>query len=368
MNKMNNRILRLAAFGLMLVAIAACTKTDINTNDDLANGLNPSSGAPIAFVSQDAFTKAEGDTDPEAFMAVRAGGFKVWSWFKGTTEGPMFGENGTEVKDDNYVADLPEGQTQPDQNWTYSPLRYWLNGTYDFAAVYPKSATGTYARPQNSSTSVLTVTGFDVTNQDDLLVAFNTGVDGGKGNANGPVQLTFKHALSCVQLQLKLNRDSFYPGGAAVPIAEAFVSIAGFNNVYSKANLTASQSSNGDISLSWNDHSNRSSFGQSFENPLLIGNDYVNVFSGDGIHVMPQSLEDNAGEFYLQVRVKFIGSGEEFVNEFTVPLNSGVNTWLPNTKYIYKGEVTQDSAIKFTVVRVNDWDKETLDDFIVGTN
>ena len=171
-----------------------------------------------------------------------------------------------------------------------------------------------------------------------------------------------------MQLQLKLDRDSFYPDGTDIPIAEASVSIAGFNNIYSKAKLTSLETSDGEITLSWNEHSNVSSIGQNYEPALIIGNTFVDVFSGDGIIVMPQSLKDKAGEFYLQVRVKIIGSGEVFVNEFTIPLNKGVDTWLPNTRYIYQGEVTQNSAIKFTVVRVNDWNKETLDDFIVGTN
>lgn len=357
----------------MLAALTACTKTTISPNDDLTNALNPSSGAPIAFESQDAFTKADDITDPEAFMAVRAGGFKVWSWFQGTTSGPMFGENGTVVTDDNYVADLQEGQTMPKPNWTYSPTRYWLNGTYDFAAVYPSTVSGEYKPAQTGGTPVLTVKDFDVTNQDDLLVAFNNGPDGNGidgGNHPSKVDLSFKHALSCIQLQLKLDRDSFYQnvGGVESKIADASVSIAGFNDIYTKANLVASEVSDGEVSLSWTDHSSRNSTGQSFENPLAISNTFVDVFSGDGIHVMPQPLSDGIGEFYLQVSVKFIGSGEVFFNEFTIPLNTGVDTWLPNTKYIYRGEVTQNSAIKFTVVRVNDWNKETLDDFIVGTN
>ena len=366
MNRMNNRTPRLATLALMLAALTACTKTDITPNDDLTNALNPSSGAPIAFESQDAFTKADDNTDPEAFMAVRAGGFKVWSWFQGTTSGPMFGENGTVVTDNNYVADLEEGQTMPKPNWTYSPTRYWLNGTYDFAAVYPSTVSGTYAPAEGETTPTLTVKDFGVTNQDDLLVAFNTGIDG--GNHPREVELSFKHALACVQLQLKLNRASFYPDGTDIPIAEASVSIAGVNNIYSKAKLTSSENSDGEISLNWDEHSNMGSIGQNFEPTLTIGNSFVDVFSDDGIIVMPQSLKDQAGEFYLQVRVKFIGSGEEFYNEITLPLNKGIDAWLPNTRYIYQSEITQNSAIKFTVVRVNDWNKETLDDFIVGTN
>ena len=369
MNRMNNRIPRLAAFGLMLVAIAACTKTDIKPNDDLANGLNPSSGAPIAFVSQDAFTKAEGDTDPEAFMAIRAGGFKVWSWFKGTTEGPMFGENGTDVKDDNYVADLPEGQTQPDPNWTYSPLRYWLNGTYDFAAVYPSTVSGTY-KADNNSTPVLTVKDFDVTNQDDLLVAFNTGVDGGKGNANNPVNLTFQHALSNIQLHLTLAKDDFFEpteGGGERQVGYAFVSLVGFNKISTVGNLTASGPDK--ENFNWSSNASGEIYISHSENPIPVTlDDQTNFLGDDGLLVLPQSLENSNGELYMQVIIYPLGEADQFITKtFTVPLNTGVKTWEPNTRYIYKGVVTQELVIEFSVVKVNDWEEgDSLGGFIVS--
>ena len=357
-------ITELAALCLVFAALTSCNKNQF-PSDDLSQGLDPSSGAPIAFSTEDAFTKAAGETDEEALLAVRAGGFCVWSWFQGTTAGHMFGENGTLVQDKNYDPALQPEEQNPTQNWTYSPLRYWLNGTYDFAAVYPSTVAGKYAPANPGDAPTLTVTDYDVTKDDDILVAFMNDVAGDDGKTpHDPVYFSFKHALSCVQLQLKLNKESFYQtlDGVESKIADAYVTTAGFNDIYMKASLTSSETTDGDIVLSWDDHSNRNSFGESFENSTPVGNDFKDVFSGKGIHVMPQSLEDGVGEFYLQVRIKFV-SGEEFHNDFTIPLNKGVQEWLPNTRYIYKGEITQNSAINFTVIRVNGWDENTLDDF-----
>lgn len=207
MNRMNNRTPRLATLALMLAALTACTKTTISPNDDLTNALNPTSGAPIAFESQDAFTKADDNTDPEAFMAVRAGGFKVWSWFQGTTAGPIFGENGTFVWDNNYVAELPEDMIMPPVDWKYEDTRYWINGIYHFAAVYPSTLTGVvYQAVPPESAPILTIPAFNVENNDDLLVAFNTGENGKGINGLTPpdyVGLSFSHKLTKVNFKIK---------------------------------------------------------------------------------------------------------------------------------------------------------------------
>ena len=349
----------------MLVAIAACTKTDIKPNDDLANALNPSSGAPIALASQDASPKADGVTDVDAFNAVRAGGFKVWSWFQGTTAGAMFGENGTIVTDVNYVADLPEGQTQPAPNWTYSPVRYWLNGTYDFAAVYPSTASGTYRPAENSTTPVLTVENFDVTNQDDLLVAFNTGIDGSKGSENGPVDLTFQHALSCVQLKLSLDEDDFFEpaeDGGKRQVGYAYVSIVGFNNIATTGSLYATKTTASSIvwgsygPMDTNDPSKP--VGQMrlnyTDNPLQVTLQEQYVFGNSGHLVLPQQFISDNAELYMQVIIYPLGhAGEKITKEYHIPLSSGVPEWEPNKKYIYTGVLTQELVIDFSVTQFN---------------
>lgn len=387
MNRMNNRTPRLAALGLMLAAIAACTKTEINTNDDLANGLNPSSGAPIAFESQDAFTKAEGDTDPEAFMAVRAGGFKVWSWFQGTTSGPMFGENGTVVTDANYVADLQEGQTMPDPNWTYSPTRYWLNGTYDFAAVYPSTVLGEYKPAQTGGTPVLTVKDFDVTNQDDLLVAFNTGIDGLGRTSEDAVNLNFQHALSGVQIELRLKPEDFYEiekdedgdfiydengqpiykteNGEKIKIGTAYVTKISFSNVSTVGSLSTV---NEEIAFSdWAASETTNAIEFNYTNaPIVITDASTPCIKDGGLLIIPQNVADGDGEMSMELIVEFPSIVKEPIKRIVnIPLKAGAAKaprWEPNTKYIYTAIIDQNFAIDFGLadVEVVGWKYGTL--------
>lgn len=377
MNRMNNRTPRLATLALMLAALTACTKTTISPNDDLTNALNPSSGAPIAFESQDAFTKADDNTDPEAFMAVRAGGFKVWSWFQGTTSGPMFGENGTVVTDANYVADLEEGQTMPKPNWTYSPTRYWLNGTYDFAAVYPSSVSGTYAPAEGETTPTLTVKDFDVTNQDDLLVAFNTGIDGAGRTAEDEVEINFQHALSCIQLRLNLKPEDFYEidDKTNTPILSedhqlgyAVITKVGLRNVSTTGSLMASKES--EISYDWTPSTTLGNV-----DFVLTGSDLVSITYSptdclrNGILAIPQQILGTSGELYLEVNIDFPGVINEPIRRvYNIPLDAAgeiVPIWEANKKYIYFGEIDQNFAIEFSVTTINKWEDNPLGGFNV---
>ena len=70
----------------------------------------------------------------------------------------------------------------------------------------------------------------------------------------------------------------------------------------------------------------------------------------------------------MQVIIYPLGEADQFITKtFTVPLNTGVKTWEPNTRYIYKGVVTQELVIEFSVVKVNDWEEgDSLGGFIVS--
>ena len=365
----------------MLAALAACTKTTISPNDDLTNALNPSSGAPIAFETEDAFTKAVIDNIND--LQVEGNKFRVWSHFQGTTSGPMFTEDGTEVE----YKKLNE-ESIPQYGWTYNPTRYWLNGTYDFAAVYPSTVTGTYAPATAGATPTLTINNFDVTTQDDLLVAFNNGpdgngIDGSQGKANNPVELKFQHALSCIQLKLTLDEEDFFEpteNGGKRQVGYASVSIVGFNNIATKATLTTSGTV--DTPLFWNQYGPMDvaypskPIGQMrlnyTDDPLPVTLQKQDFFGPDGMLVLPQQLADEngegAGELYMRVVItNSIGSDSQSITkEIKVPLVSGVDEWLPNTKYIYEGVVTQELIIEFNVIKVNNWQDEPLGGFIVN--
>ena len=331
----------------MLAALTACTKTNITPNDDLTNALNPSSGAPIAFESQDAFTKADDNTDPEAFMAVRAGGFKVWSWFQGTTAGPMFGENGTVVTDNNYVADLEEGQTMPKPNWTYSPTRYWLNGTYNFAAVYPSTVSGEYKPAQTGGTPVLTVKDFDVTTQDDLLVAFNNGPDGNGidgGNHPDEVALTFQHALASLNVQLHVAQETI--SGVLVNVIEAEVREVSFKGISKKADY---------IGEGWANHSTETiDVGKILSTRVVLTEDYQTILD-EGLLAIPQEMNDGVS-LYILADIT-LPTGQKLQKSWDFPL-SGIEEcpeWEKNKKYIYKAILTAEADIEFEEPIVQPW-------------
>ena len=338
---------------LALASLAGCSKQNISPSD----GLDPSSGNPIAFEAEDAFTKAA--VSDKTDIQNDPNGFRVWSWFQGTTAGPMFGTEGTPV---TYDANTSA--------WTYSPTRYWMNGIYNFAAVYPASVSATYAATDGAL--ALTVADFDVTDQHDLLVAFNNGTDGtGINGATPPeaVNLSFQHALSCIQLKLKLDEEDFFNSETGQQIGRANVTIAGFNDISIEGTLSASKTDN--IAYSWEPSDPNGQLRVNhIDNPIpvvLEGYEQYSYLGEDGLLVIPQSLTNSNGQLYLQVTIYPLGNADESITkEFNVPLSAGVPKWEPNTKYIYTGVVTQDLVIDFTVTRVNAWVTENLGGFIVS--
>lgn len=368
MSKVNNIAHRLVPLCLLLVALAGCRKEDTPAPDT-------PSGTPIAFTPETATKAAVSGVED---IQNDANGFRVWSWFQGTTSGPMFGTEGTPV---TYDTATPA--------WTYSPTRYWMNGNYDFAAIYPAAITtgvgeaatttaiaGTYAPATAGGTPVLTVPNFDATTQADLLVAFNNGTDGtGINGATPPsvVNLTFQHALSNIQLILTLNEDDFFVDGTDQDgnptkrqVGYAFVSILGFNNITTTGSMTATKSE--DVSINWASSAISNSIRLNYtSNPLQVTLEEQYFLGDDGILLIPQELAQGTGELYMQVIIYPLGvAGESITKEFFVPLKTGVSEWKPNTKYIYTGVITQELVIDFNVTTVNAWEDEPLGDFIVS--
>ncbi len=344
----------LTIFTILLLATLTSCKKDIGTDTTPADG--SSTGNPISFSTHDAFSKAviNSKTDLEQ----EGNSFKVFGWFEGTTPGHMFGEGGTPV-------------TFKDEVWTYEPVRYWMNGTYDFAAVYPSTVNARYDVITSGQLPLLTVTDFDVTNQDDLLIAFKTSVDGSNGNANTAVELNFQHSLSNIQLHLTLDEKTFYEPieGGKRQVGYAFVSLIGFNFISTSGSLSASINDPQNFKWSTQDLDNRLRINYT-DKPIEITDDNtVNFLGENGVLVIPQSFRDEAckAELIMQVTIYPLGvTSEGIVKEFAVPLKSGVLDWMPNTKYIYEGVVKQELVIDFSVTTVNGWEKNTLGGFIVS--
>ena len=365
MNKTRNIVLHCAIISLILSVFAGCSKNE-GPSGTPADDLVPSASKSITFDPDDAFTKAL--VSDVADIQNDPNGFRVWSWFEGSTPGPMFGAGGTPVTYDTR-----------DAVWTYLPTRYWMNGIYDFAAIYPAAITtgkgetavttpinGTYAPASTGSVPTLTVPDFDVTSQTDLLVAFNNGTDGtGINGATPPeaVNLSFQHVLSLIQLELSLDKDDFYrpTETGTEQIGYAFVSESGFNNIPTKLRLDATSYDD----MTWTSLA-VSDYHIIFEDALEV--DKAEYFLGeDGTLVMPQLLNDNV-QLYFKVSILFPGiSDRPITKDYNIQLNTlTTKEWLPGKKYKYIGTIDQDFTIDFSVVRVNNWIDDTLGGVIIN--
>lgn len=362
-------ITELAALCLALAALTGCNKKETS----------PVTGPVISFNAEDAFTKAvvtdktDIENDPD--------GIRVWDWHTSLAypDGThTFDAAGTQV-------------TYSGGAWTYSPARYWLNGTYTFAAVYPSTVSSATYEPVSGGAPALTVPAFDVTSQNDLLVAFNNGPDGsGINGLTHPdyVTLDFKHVLSRVKIRLKLNEDDFFvtteeedEEGNKVnvtrPIGYGYAVAAGFKNISNVGTLSGTNATN------WGWSRSETSDGQlnlsdmvveydsSSENneSISLGVEYVDILGSDGLFVIPQSFTDNNdANIYFNVGLIFPNISNRLITqEIEVPLNTlTTDSWEPNKVYTYLGTITQEFKIEFSIVSITDWVDDTLGGFIVN--
>ena len=362
MNRPFNILPYLALICLSLAVLSGCKKVDV-PSDDLSQGLVPS-GTPITFETEDPASKAIINSKEDLEQVGNS--FRVFSWFEGTTSGSMFGTYGTPV---TYTAETSTSTPA----WTYDPPRYWMSGTYNFAAVYPSSvlktsaddntvaATAGYAPSGNNPLS-LNITNFDVTkHQDDLLVAINDPING--SNPPTKVGLNFKHTLACVQIKLKLNRDDFFDN--EMQVGFAYVELIGFQNIAIAGSMVANDES-GNINLSWTPTSIGALSPADFER-VEVENNSKDIFNGYGLLVIPQSFTNDDAQLYMRVRVEYPNITSTIINTFTVPLNIGFPAWEPGIRYVYEAEVTQDLLIGFSLIKVEQWSEEQLGDgFIVN--
>lgn len=88
------------------------------------------------------------------------------------------------------------------EDWTYSPLRYWQTGSYEFAAVMPYLTAFTPSfSADNQFTLDFGTNGFNLAaNQADLMVAFDSQTVRNASTAT-PVDFNFAHQLALVTIE-----------------------------------------------------------------------------------------------------------------------------------------------------------------------
>lgn len=341
---------------LIMAIFVGCSKGEIRPSGSPSDGLDPSSGDPISFYSENEPTKAnEIQSDPA--------GFRVWSWFTSTAHPDgidMFLDEGTQVKHDG-------------TSWTYKPTRYWLRGNYDFAAVHPYSVTGTYATDENSTEPVLKISNYDVTNQDSLRVAFTPGIDGSRGTANNPVELNFQNTLSLVQLELRLEDDDFFMDVKNEETGEvtheqigfAYVTKVGFKDITTIGSLSAS----GPSDLNWSLGTTRGDMFIEYDSDNSVNPNGSNILGDNGMLAIPQTFDtNNPVKLVIDVSLSFpnIYNGLESKSIEIDMASVKTKTWDPNKRYKYILTLENNFLIKFEVTNVYNWTDDTLGGFIVN--
>lgn len=166
-----------AALTLLLPALTACT---------IVSRTVPAADEPITFASfLPDVTKAV--VESEAAMTE----FAVWGWHTdaaGATPTAIF--NGERIYRDDTVPGSP---------WTYDVPRFWVEGHYDFYALYPYPADGSGVTANCTADGITSIT-LDSPNADiDLMTA--TATRDYPGDGDDAVAFTFYHLLSRVSIQ-----------------------------------------------------------------------------------------------------------------------------------------------------------------------
>ena len=311
-----------------LAAFSGCKEVLDTPSDDL----DQSAGVPISFSSEEASTKAEfyDLTD------MQNDGVTVWGAITSASSDngiEVFGSRGT-----------PLTYNQIRNEWTYSPVRYWLRGNYEFCAIYP------FTDNVDVNYGDLGYCILDyILDQTDLLVASNT-VESNGISSPGTVALNFQHALC--QLEFKAK-------SASTDNLKAILYGIDIQNAAVSATFDASEGK-------WKDHSVS-------EDPIYIVKGSDNLISSEyttlesGILMLPQDFSG------IQLVVRYYGIGADNslgqqTKVCTLPaLNDGSSEWLPGKKYTYTLSVEGNEKIVFSAPTVTPWVSASGGNFIIST-
>ena len=292
---MKNLLSTISLFACMLFCVVSCKKE----NTERHYGIYP-----ILF-SSSYETKATANVSD-----IQKNGFKVFAFYQANGNDLNF-EKSVTYKSDQKIYD-------------YEGVEYWIPGaTYWFKAVYPKELT--YTIDNSTKDQRLTISNFDITSQQDILVATagNIEVD---PNLQAPttgnvVELQFQHLLANVTIKVKSQIDG-------VTIKSIKLSGVDTNSEY-RGNA-------------WTISGNTTYIDYKIPTTLSKGADYVDV-TGGGILVIPAAANK-------QLTI-------EANKTYDLILPAG--TWEQGVKYSYTLEIKQDD-ITFVdgAPYVEPWDSE----------
>ena len=264
---------------------------------------------PILFGSTE--TRAVADLDD-----LKTNGFKVYAYFKGNNEDDG---SGTFEKDVRFE----------DSYWKYDNLEYWIpNTTYNFKAFYPNPTDMTACTFSftNGAEQSYTVSNFDISKQEDFMVATDTRRVNANAEPEGSsvVTLNFEHQLALVEIKIK----------SAINVTIKNITLNDIANYY--------QCSNGVWSP---ENGNKTDLVYASNTELTPGADSADV-TGGGILVIPSMTGSET--FTIEA------SNKTYSN---IPLPAGTE-WEKGKKYTYTAEIKQNDII-FNEPKVELWDSES---------
>ena len=290
----------IACAAMLAAGVVSCQQ-----HDDIPQGVK----YPILFDSPD--TRATATIDD-----LKTNGFMVYAFVDGNAGSTSFAKKVTHS--------VVEGR----DIWALETPEYWLPDTdYYFKAFYLSvPSAGTLAVANTDKNQDFTITGFDITEQEDIMVASATASveAGASAPTNGSVvPLEFEHLLANVVVKIKSE------------IPNVTVSNVSFEGVaqsgqYEKSIWTAGQTV---------------SFGKQYTGDPLVkdAENYVDVTSG-GILVIPEKINGS--------QKMYITTSHKVYDFILQPI-----TWESGMLYTYTLTIKQENII-FNEPTVEIWDEE----------
>lgn len=238
------------------------------------------------------------------------------------------------------------------QKWVSFDEHYWeADAYYTFRAYYPGNFPATITDTDASTPSFR---GYSIepmpADQVDILIAetslsfndvFVPGTDEQPDRVN-PVPLTFKHLLSKIYLQVKMDEELVNSS------FETDILAAAFRGVTRTANYNGQD---------WVGHTGTTDVGMNFTSMkvLTTENNLVSVFE-EGILVIPQDVTAGVVSAYIQAVLPIGNSGNTIERPIEIILPDTSPAWKPGMQYTYTATITADYNIEFSTPTVALWE------------
>lgn len=238
------------------------------------------------------------------------------------------------------------------QKWVSSGEHYWeADACYTFRAYFPGNFPATITDTDASTPSFR---GYSIepmpADQVDILIAENSlsfndvfvpGTDEQPDRVK-PVPLKFKHLLSKIYLQVKMDEELVNSSFETDILAAAFRGVtrtANYNGQY------------------WVGHTGTTDVGMNFT-PMKVltpENNLVSVFE-EGILVIPQDVTAGVVSAYIHAVLPIGNSGNTIERPIEIILPDTSPAWKPGMQYTYTATITADYNIEFSTPTVALWE------------